>query len=478
VVRFRDPVTRTPRAVDHEKLADEVVAKLRKAAATPEGKLLHNAIVDRMTKIAMNDDYAWGFRPIEERIATVESYPDYPRKAKQLEELKSKLAAERALRPKARKPPTMTTRTTAALKTGPDMIVRKSPRRDGPEKRAAGEEMMDPAAAGGPATGMPDAEGKPPEKVPQKEAQYGPATSAARSCAMCVHFDGQSQCDVVDGEVQPTGTSMMFQGKAEMAGLDAGAVAQTGAMAKIGVAGGPLLAAAALSGLAGAPIGAAMAPKGRRWEGAGRGAVKGRFITGLGGGGGVLGALAGHQLAGESSDDRTKLLAALAGGVVGGVGGGVGGNALGDWVLGPPSWEVKQDGRRPGDSYKDNDKEAAAEALDDLYDTFIDDFTDKLATYPGCASRHRRIRRGKKKRRTKRGEDMSLVKCACGCPGCVGSCGRKKPVRTVRPERREAGGQFKWQGRNSRDITDDPQYEKYTRKSAELALAGILGAKR
>jgi hypothetical protein len=39
-------------------------------------------------KTAMNDDYAWGFRPIAERIAYLERQPDYPRKAAQIEALR------------------------------------------------------------------------------------------------------------------------------------------------------------------------------------------------------------------------------------------------------------------------------------------------------------------------------------------------------------------------------------------------------
>jgi hypothetical protein len=111
--------------------------------------------------------------------------------------------------------------------------------------------------------------------------------------------------------------------------------------------------------------------------------------------------------------------------------------------------------------------EAAGLALEDLF--------AKLGHYPGCrAHRRKKARPHMPAKGRRRRKHAAVEKCGCGCGCALGDCPRKK-VKVVGPERREAGGRYSWRGRAAKSITDDPGYEKYTRKQAAmLALDGLL----
>jgi hypothetical protein len=313
-------------------------------------------------------------------------------------------------------------------------------------------------AEGGP---PPPEAGGAPAKASQEEAQYGQAYSAARSCAVCANFDGRSGCAVVEGEVQPSGTSAMFTPRPEMAAVDpvaisAGPAANPQATKlgshHVGELAVPL-ALATLGGMAvGGVGGGVLAPKGSRAEGAARGALTGRAVGAFGLGGAAGGGLLADYLARHATGGTNGDSAAIAGALGGGLLGGLGGAKLNRWMMGPPSWERK----------KDRGAKSAAAALDDL--------TAKLA----ARARPPKLRpfmpsKGRAPRRRK------VAAEGCGCGGC-GTPARK--YRKVGPERREGGARFAWRGRGARNVYDDPGYEKYVRKSAAAAALAAVAACR
>jgi hypothetical protein len=235
----------------------------------------------------------------------------------------------------------------------------------------------------------PGAGGAPP-KTSQAQAHYGPALSAARSCALCANFDGNQGCAVVDGPVQPTGTSDLFTPRPEMAAIDPTAVSaapsadpqgtKLGAAAQTALAGlldklahypgcgkrrrrirphmpskrrghrkhaelekGAALPIIVPLGLLAAPLGAGaagayMAPKGRGEEGFLRGLRRGRLGFAGAGLGAVGGGLLGEALGAAADIPSMGTLA----GAVGGAGlGAYGGNLLAGNLIGPPSWQPK-----------------------------------------------------------------------------------------------------------------------------------------
>lgn len=290
-------------------------------------------------------------------------------------------------------------------------------------------------------------------KASQKEAQYGPAVSAARSCAMCANFDGQSKCAVVAGPVQPTGTSMMFTPKPEMAGINPAAISAAPQAlpqgTKLGFAHEGLMLPVALGALGGTAIGGTVgglrAPRGRKVEGVARGVLSGRMAGSLGTLGAIGGGLAAHDVAGRygTDDNLPVVLAALGGGTLGAIGG----HKLNRWVMGPASWEEKP---------KREKKSEVDELLDKLARA------QKLKPWMPSKGRFRRKKAG-------------AEKCACAGSVMCGPCAAKKKYKEVRPERREGAAKFAWRGRGAKSITDDPGYEKYTRKAAAAALDAVLG---
>jgi len=88
------------------------------------------------------------------------------------------------------------------------MISREALGRAGMTPNAGPSPVPGPTAAPGPLMGTEVAgEGQ----QSQTEANYRPAESPERSCANCIHFDGEGGCEVVAGEIRPDGTSDNFE---------------------------------------------------------------------------------------------------------------------------------------------------------------------------------------------------------------------------------------------------------------------------
>jgi hypothetical protein len=280
-------------------------------------------------------------------------------------------------------------------------------------------------------------------KVGQEQAHYGPAVSAARSCAVCANFDGNNRCAVVNGEISPTGTSDMFQPRPEMAAVPVGPVAAAPTAdlmsTKEGTAAEAAVPLALLTALAGG--GALEAYRGygpHLVSNFAKGFARTGDIIGTGAGGAVLGGLAGNALAGTPG---------MAGGaLLGGGLGAAGGARLARTWLGRAERPHKE---------KHMDKSGC------------NNLRVKRKVRPHMPSK------GRIPRRRKLAE--LLEKCACTGGVMCAECKAARKYREVRPERREGNARFAWQGKGAKDITDDPGYEKYTRKAAAVVLAAILG---
>lgn len=48
-------------------------------------------------------------------------------------------------------------------------------------------------------------------KMSQDEVAYGPAYRPGETCGDCVHFDGQSTCELVDGTIAPEMVCDLFE---------------------------------------------------------------------------------------------------------------------------------------------------------------------------------------------------------------------------------------------------------------------------
>jgi len=156
--------------------------------------------------------------------------------------------------------------------------------------------------------------------------------------------------------------------------------------------------APALGGaLLAAPIGAAMAPKGNRWEGAGRAAYRGRNVGSMATIGAGLGAF-GSAAAIENSDlaNNTRIPIILGSALLGAGAGGFAGSGMTDAVLGPPSWKrpVDRDGdgkvnegtshERSTHSHKE-EKQAAAKPWLKLSAVYLDPVTPSRVATPTIA---------------------------------------------------------------------------------------------
>lgn len=251
----------------------------------------------------------------------------------------------------------------------------------------------------------------------------------------------------------------------------------------------PVAAGGLAGGLTGPLIGALRAPKGKRLEGGLRGAMIGRTAGAGGALGAIGGGLGGDALAGRLPEGL-RPYAGLAGAVGGGLAGLAGGGGLGRWVLGPPSWERQEHGDRHHES-----KPLAPKHL------------TKDATYPGCGrsrrvqgrqkahAARRRLRKraeavaglfaalepagGPRTSRTASANPSILAEknaCGCGCARCRATAARAKvrvkralvegppraPLRVVHgPTVRTNRGQYAWQGRRAKAVTDDPEYARF-----------------